>query len=69
MLCGRDSRLQCDPVHNLPVNLSKLSGSVSKNTFVLVNNDVNSTSSKNKTAKELNVPIMSEEEFVNLYLK
>ncbi len=48
---------------------AKLSGSVSKNTFVLVNNDVNSTSSKNKTAKELNVPIMSEEEFVNLYLK
>lgn len=48
---------------------AKLSGSVSKNTFVLVNNDVNSTSSKNETAKELNVPIMSEEEFVNLYLK
>ena len=48
---------------------AKLSGSVSKNTFVLVNNDVNSTSSKNKTAKELNVPIMSEEEFVNTYLK
>ena len=48
---------------------AKLSGSVSKNTFVLVNNDVNSTSSKNKTAKELGVPILSEEEFVNTYLK
>ena len=48
---------------------AKLSGSVSKNTFVLVNNDVNSASSKNKTAKELGIPIMSEEDFVNAYLK
>lgn len=48
---------------------AKLSGSVSKNTFVLVNNDVNSASSKNKTAKELGIPIMSEEDFVNTYLK
>lgn len=47
----------------------KLSGSVSKNTFVLVNNDAFSTSSKNKAAKELNVPIMTEEDFVNTYLK
>lgn len=47
----------------------KLSGSVSKNTFVLVNNDAFSTSSKNKTAKELSVPIMTEEDFVNKYLK
>jgi len=47
----------------------KVSGSVSKNTFVLVNNDIMSTSSKNKTAKELNVPIMTEEDFVNTYLK
>ncbi|MCQ2519585.1 MAG: NAD-dependent DNA ligase LigA [Lachnospiraceae bacterium] len=47
----------------------KVSGSVSKNTFVLVNNDILSTSSKNKTAKELNVPIMTEEDFVNQYLQ
>lgn len=47
----------------------KVSGSVSKNTFILVNNDIMSTSSKNKTAKELNVPIMTEEDFVNQYLK
>ncbi len=46
----------------------KVSGSVSKNTFVLVNNDINSTSSKNKTAKELNVPIMTEADFVAKYL-
>ncbi len=45
----------------------KVSGSVSKNTFILVNNDVNSTSSKNKTAKELGVPIVSEAEFAERY--
>lgn len=46
----------------------KVSGSVSKNTFVLVNNDITSTSSKNKTAKELGVPIMTEADFVTQYL-
>lgn len=47
----------------------KVSGSVSKNTFVLVNNDVMSSSTKNKTAKELSIPIMTEEDFVNTYIK
>lgn len=42
----------------------KLSGSVSKSTFVLLNNDTTSNSSKNKKAKELGVPIWSEEEFL-----
>jgi len=46
----------------------KVSGSVSKNTFVLVNNDITSSSSKNKTAKELNIPIMTEQDFVHTYL-
>ena len=46
----------------------KISGSVSKNTFVLVNNDLESTSAKNKAAKELNVPILSEEDFRQKYL-
>ncbi|MBP5152444.1 MAG: NAD-dependent DNA ligase LigA, partial [Lachnospiraceae bacterium] len=47
----------------------KVSGSVSGNTFLLINNDITSASSKNKTAKELNVPIITEEEFVTKYLK
>lgn len=40
------------------------SGSVSKNTSYLINNDVNSDSSKNVKAKELNIPIITEEEFI-----
>ena len=46
----------------------KVTGSVSKNTSILINNDVNSTSSKNVSAQRLGIPIMTEEEFVNLYL-
>lgn len=42
----------------------KVAGSVSKNTDYLVNNDILSTSSKNKKAKQLNVPIITEEELV-----
>lgn len=37
-----------------------MAGSVSKKTNYLVNNDINSTSSKNKKAKELNIPIITE---------
>ncbi len=48
---------------------AKMAGSVSAKTFVLVNNDIKSNSSKNKAAKELGIPIMTEEEFVNTYLK
>jgi DNA ligase (NAD+) len=44
----------------------KVSGSVSAKTSYLVNNDVNSTSGKNKKAKELNVPIISEQELINM---
>lgn len=46
----------------------KCAGSVSKNTFVLINNDINSTSSKNKTARKLNIPILTEQEFIEAYL-
>jgi len=44
----------------------KVAGSVSKNTDYLINNDVLSNSSKNKKAKELSVPIISEEDFRNM---
>lgn len=42
----------------------KVSGSVSKKTNYLVNNNIASTSSKNKKAKELGIPIITEEELV-----
>lgn len=44
----------------------KVAGSVSKNTSYLINNDVTSTSGKNKKAKELGVAILSEEDFKKL---
>lgn len=44
----------------------KVSGSVSKNTTYLINNDIESTSGKNKTAKELGVPIINEDTFKKL---
>ena len=44
----------------------RVSGSVSKNTTYLVNNDINSTSGKNKKAKELGIPIITEEELINI---
>lgn len=44
----------------------KVAGSVSAKTNYLINNDVASNSSKNKKAKELNVPIISEEDFNKL---
>ena len=47
-------------------NGGKVTGSVSKKTNYLVNNDVNSTSSKNKMAKELNIPIITEQELIDL---
>ncbi|MBR5788684.1 MAG: NAD-dependent DNA ligase LigA [Lachnospiraceae bacterium] len=46
-----------------------VTGSVSKKTNYLVNNDVESTSSKNMKAKELNIPIISEAEFIERFDK
>lgn len=46
----------------------KVTGSVTSKTECLINNDVTSASSKNKKAKELQVPILSEEEFLQKYL-
>lgn len=42
----------------------KVAGSVSAKTSYLVNNDVESTSGKNRKAKELSIPIISEDEFI-----
>ncbi|MCH5274919.1 MAG: NAD-dependent DNA ligase LigA [Lachnospiraceae bacterium] len=46
----------------------KVTGSVTGKTECLINNDVTSSSTKNKKAKELNVPILSEEDFIQKYL-
>lgn len=45
----------------------KVTGSVSKKTTYLVNNDLESASSKNKKAKELGIPIISEDTFVEMF--
>ena len=47
----------------------KVVSTVSKKTDILINNDINSTSSKNNTAKLYKIPIISEEKFVQDYLE
>ena len=47
----------------------KVTGSVTKKTACLINNDISSGSSKNKKAKELGIPIMTEEEFISQYME
>ena len=42
----------------------KVTGSVSKMTDYLVNNDISSGSAKNKKAKELGIPVITEEELL-----
>lgn len=44
----------------------KVTGSVTSKTNYLINNDTTSTSSKNKKARELGIPIISEEEFLEM---
>lgn len=46
----------------------KVTGSVSNATHYLINNDVLSTSTKNQKARELNIPILSEEEFIRQFM-
>lgn len=47
----------------------KVAGSVSGKTSYLVNNDVESNSSKNRKAKDLGVPILSEDAFVEQFVR
>jgi len=44
-----------------------VTGSVSKKTAYLVNNDMESASSKNRKAKELGIPIISEDTFIKQF--
>lgn len=44
----------------------KVIGSVTKSTFALINNDIESNSSKNKKAKELGVQIINEEQLIEM---
>lgn len=44
----------------------KVTGSVTSKTSFLINNDKTSNSSKNKKAKELGIPILSEEDFLDM---
>ena len=44
----------------------KVTGSVTKKTNYLINNDVTSNSSKNKKARELGIPILSEADFLKM---
>jgi DNA ligase (NAD+) len=45
----------------------KVSGSVSKKTDYLINNDIESGSSKNKKAKELGIPIITEDMYIEMF--
>lgn len=47
----------------------KVTGSVTGKTDCLINNDITSNSGKNKKAKELNVPILTEEQFMENYMQ
>lgn len=47
----------------------KVTGSVTGKTVCLINNDSTSDSSKNKKARELGVSVLTEEEFIEQYLK
>ncbi len=46
----------------------KVTATITKKTKCLINNDITSNSSKNKKAKELNIPILNENQFINEYL-
>ena len=45
---------------------AKVTGSVSKSTDFLINNDITSMTGKNKKAKDLDIPIISEDSFLEM---
>ena len=47
----------------------KVAGSVSAKTSFLINNDITSSSSKNKKAKSLGIPIISEDDYLERFGK
>ena len=51
----------------IEARVGKVIGSVSSKTDYLINNDSASNSSKNKKAKELGIPIITEEEFIEMF--
>lgn len=56
-----------DELNNiLETNGAKVGNSISSKTSYLINNDINSNSSKNKKAKQLNIPIITEEEVMEM---
>ena len=61
----RKTQLQKD----IELRGGKVTGSVSKNTDYLINNDAHSASSKNKKAKELGIPVITEKEFIEMFIK
>ncbi len=46
----------------------KVTGSVSKSTKCLINNDATSNSTKNRTARQLGIPVLTEDEFMAQYI-
>ena len=50
-------------------NGGKVTDSITSKTSLLINNDINSTSSKNKAAKSKGIPIISETDFIQSYLE
>jgi DNA ligase (NAD+) len=53
--------------NKIAANGGKVTSSVSKKTNYLINNDFNSDSAKNRAAKAAGIPIVTEEEFINLF--
>ena len=55
-----------DLAADIEINGGKVTGGVTKKTDYLLTNDTESGSGKNKKAKELNIPIISEEDFIKM---